>query len=136
MYTRQSDARVNQMKPSSCTSNYIYILHIILHRTMNEAVAHCILHPQESYERIGETFNISGSTLHDRITGAHAPRGVHGLCNLSIIQESALSNKSMPTHLEGPSSHHTISLYWPNGYAVTLLGLIGHPHFCTGINRR
>jgi len=60
---------------------------------MHRALRHRALHPEESLESIAEAEGVPKSTLHDRITGTHAPRGVRANRNLSIAQEGALLDK-------------------------------------------
>ena len=60
---------------------------------MDRALAQCVLHPEVSLGSIAEAEGVPKSTLHDRITGNHAPRGVRANRNLSVVQEDALLEK-------------------------------------------
>jgi len=60
---------------------------------MDIALRHRALHPDESLESIAEAEGVPRSTLHDRITGTHVPRGVRANRNLSIAQEGALLDR-------------------------------------------
>ncbi|EIW70990.1 hypothetical protein TREMEDRAFT_26974 [Tremella mesenterica DSM 1558] len=60
---------------------------------MDAAIAHKKLHPKQSYTKVAEKFNVPSSTLYDRVTNTHAPRGINTQRNLSVIQETALLDK-------------------------------------------
>jgi len=60
---------------------------------MDRALRRRALHPEESLESIAQVEGVPKSTLHDRITGTHAPRGVRANRNLSVAQEGALLDK-------------------------------------------
>ena len=60
---------------------------------MDNAVLHKLQHPQESYTTVADRFDVASSTLHDRVTGKHAPPGHRQPRNLSIHHERVLLDK-------------------------------------------
>jgi hypothetical protein len=92
VYTCYSDARAIRMTLLYITYNPVSTFYANLHTKMNKAVDR-ILHPSESLESIGQTFNIPKLTLHDQITGTYAARGVNTRRNLPLVQESVLLDK-------------------------------------------
>ncbi len=53
-------------------------------------MAHRLEHPQEPIRHVANQSEVASSTLHDRLTGKHAPRGQRGSRALSIEQEGVL----------------------------------------------
>ena len=60
---------------------------------MDAAIAYQIEHPETPLSQVSDRFNVPKSTLHDRLTGTHVPRGVRTVRNLSIAEEGVLVNK-------------------------------------------
>ena len=60
---------------------------------MDAAIAYKLAHPQQTYAKVAERFEVAASTLHDRMTDRHAAPGQRHSQNLSIEQEGAVINK-------------------------------------------
>ena len=60
---------------------------------MDEAIAHKLEHPQEPIRQVAASSHVASSTLHDRLTGKHGPRGQKGSRVLYVEQEHVLLDK-------------------------------------------
>lgn len=80
---------VIDLLPIACEASYL----VFYLSNMNDAVAHRLLHPSESIRSIACDFEVSKSTLHNRICGLHDPAGVRAHGWLSLAQEQAIIGK-------------------------------------------
>ena len=85
---------------------------------MDKAIEYKHLHPSTSLTELANRTGIPRSTLHDRITHTHLPRGHRTNRNLSIIKEEALLNKINAYAARG-------TLLTPKNIATMATGLCG-----------
>ena len=86
---------------------------------MDKAIEYKHLHPSTSLTELANRTGIPRSTLHDRITNTHLPRGHRTNRNLSIIEEEALLNKITAYADRG-------TLLTPKNITTMATGLCGH----------
>jgi hypothetical protein len=60
---------------------------------MQQALEYKAEHPQTTFRKLSELFNVPASTINDRYKNTHPPRGNSSLRNLSIEQENALVSR-------------------------------------------